>query len=135
MQGLVDDLKAVTSGQWLRQMTFVESSIAAFATVFVYVDAALASNVDQIGKLILLVLLIASAGTLAIANGATQMLQMHGRVIKVEGARKPYKRRLNMVEQLAKESGRDDWAIRMGMIVRMTSEKGEQENDQGGVTM
>ena len=135
MQGMVDDLKAVTSGQWLREMTFTESSIAAFATVLVYLDAALASNVDQMGKIILLVLLIASAGILAIANETTQMLQMHGRVIKVEGPRTKYKRRLEMAEQLVKESGRDDWARRMGMIVRRTDEKDTEERDQEGVTM
>lgn len=134
MQGMVDDLKAVTSGQWLREMTFVESSIAAFATVLVYLDAALASNVDQAGKIILLVLLIASAGILAIANETTQMLQMHDRVIKVEGPRKKYKRRLEMVEQLIEESGRDDWAMRMGMVVRKNDEKNIRSEDQG-VTM
>lgn len=30
---------------------------------------------------------------------------------------KAYARRLVMVEELIKESGRDDWAIGMGMIV------------------
>ena len=135
MQGMVDDLKAVTSGQWLREMTFVESSIAAFATVLVYLDAALASNVDQAGKIILLVLLIASAGMLAIANEMTQTLQMHGRVIKVEGQRTKYNRRLDMVQQLTNESGRDDWAMRMGMVVRKSGEKDDEEKDREGVTM
>jgi hypothetical protein len=136
MQGMVDDLKAVTCGQWLKEMTFVESSIAAFATLLVYLDAALASNVDQIGKIILLILLIASAGILAIANETTEMLQMHGRVIKkVDGPRTRYKRRLDMVKQLIKESGRDDWAARMGLIVRRTDEKNTRAADQEGVTM
>jgi hypothetical protein len=135
MQGMVDDLKAVTSGQWLREMTFMESSIAAFATVLVYLDAALASNIGLAGKLILLFLLIASAGALAIANEKTQMLQMHGRVIKVEGPRKKYERRLDMANQLIKQSGRDDWALRMGMIVRSNDEKTTQAGNHGGVTM
>jgi hypothetical protein len=135
MHGMVDDLKAVTSGQWLREMTFVESSIAAFATVLVYLDAALASNVNQAGNVILLVLLIGSAGILAIANETTQMLQMHGRVIKVEGQRTRYRRRMDMVDQLIKESGRDDWAMRMGMTVKKPSEKDSHDGDQEGVTM
>lgn len=135
MKGMVDDLKAVTSGQWLRDMTFLESSVAAFATLLVFLDAALASNVDQTGKMILLVLLIASAGVLAIANETTPMLQMHGRVIKVEGPRTKYRRRLEMVEQLVKESGRDDWAMRMGMIVRKDDEKDSRKDSQEGVIM
>lgn len=135
MQGMVDDLKAVTSGQWLRDMTFVESSVASFATLLVYLAAVLASNVDQAGKIILLVLLIASAGVLAIANETTQMLQMRGRVIKVEGSRTKYRRRLDMVEQLVKESGRDDWALRMGMIVRKDDDKSRRLDEQGGAIM
>jgi hypothetical protein len=135
MRGMVDDLKAVTSGQWLREMTFIESSFAAFATVLVYLDAALASNVGQAGKIILLVLLIASAGALAIANETTKMLQMHGRVVKVDGPRKKYERRLEMAKQLIKESGRDDWALRMGMIVRRNDEKTSPADNQEGITM
>lgn len=136
MRGLVDDLKAVTSGQWLRDMTFAESSISSFATVLVYLDVALASNVHQAGKLILVVLLIASAGILAIANETTQMLHMHGRVITVDdGGRTKYARRLDMVEQLVKESGRDDWALRTGMVISQTGEKNDKVAAQEGVTM
>jgi hypothetical protein len=135
MQGMVDDLKAVTSGQWLREMTFIESSIAAFATVLVYLDAALASNVGQVGKLILLFLLIASAGALAIANETTEMLQMHGRLIEVAGPRKKYARRLDMANELIEQSGRDDWALRLGMKLPSKDEKTSQSEDHGGVTM
>lgn len=117
MCGAVDDLKTVTSGQWLHEMTFVESSVAAFATLLVYLDAALASNSKQSGKVLLLVLLIVSAGLLAIANVRTNILHMHGNIVKVDGPRKKYERRLDMADELIKETGRDDWAIRLGMII------------------
>lgn len=127
MRGLVDDLKAVTSGQWLHDMTFFESSVAALATVLVYLDAALASNVKQSGKMLLLVLLIGSAGLLSIVNVSTDALQMHGRIIKVEGSRKKYERRLDMVQELIKETGRNDWAIRMGAIVSQSDQDAFKE--------
>lgn len=127
MRGAVDDLKAVTSGQWLRDMTFMESSIAALSTVLVYLDAALASNVNQSGQVSLLMLLICSSGLLAIVNEKTDALQMHGRILKVEGQRKRYVRRLDMVKQLVEESGREDWAIRMGAVVPPPGEKGFTE--------
>jgi hypothetical protein len=117
IQGAVDDLKAVTSGQWLRDMTFAEASGTAIATVLVYLDAALASNVSQSGKIVLLILLIASAGLLAIANERREVLQMQGNIIKIDRPRQTYERRLDMVKELIKETGRDDWATRMGMIV------------------
>jgi len=117
MRGAVDDLKTVTSGQWLHEMTFIEGSVAAFATLLVYLDAALASNLKQSGKVLLLVLLIVSAGLLAIANVRTDKLQMHGNIVKADGPRKNYGRRRDMADELIKETGRDDWAIRLGMIV------------------
>ena len=51
MRGLVDDLKALTSGQWLRNETSVEGFAMSFATLLVFVSAALAGNVSTIGGL------------------------------------------------------------------------------------
>jgi len=44
IKGLTDDLKAVTAGQWLQDKNFFEDSVEGFATVVVYLAAALASN-------------------------------------------------------------------------------------------
>ncbi|KAL9096088.1 MAG: hypothetical protein Q9165_001610 [Trypethelium subeluteriae] len=117
IRGAVDDLKAVTSGQWLRDMTFVERSVTACSTVLVYLDAALASNMAQAGKVMLIVLLILSAGLLAVSNEKTDHLQMHGCVIKEDGeSPKKYGRRLDMAHELVEEMKRDDWAVRLGLI-------------------
>ncbi|KAK8217151.1 hypothetical protein M8818_001403 [Zalaria obscura] len=132
LRGTVDDLKAVTSGQWLREPTFFEGSVAALATVLVYLDAALASNTYQLGKILLLVLLISSAGLLAITNEKTEVLQMHGKLIQVDGKRKKYDRRLTMAEELIRETGRQDWAVRLGMIVPKRDEKVDKK-DEGPV--
>lgn len=139
IRGAVDDLKAITSGQWLRELTFLESSVSAFATVLVYLNAALASNVEKSGQVIMLVLLIVSVGLLAIANERTDSLQMHGNVVKVEGQRRAYTRRLELAEELIQESGRNDWAARMGMILQSkqdaSTEKGSPVRAQEGVTL
>ncbi|KAL3253325.1 hypothetical protein ABHI18_009580 [Aspergillus niger] len=50
IQGAIDDVKAVTAGQWLREMEPYESWVAAIATVLTYLDAALASNATQFGN-------------------------------------------------------------------------------------
>jgi hypothetical protein len=52
MKGDVDDVKAVTSGQWLRDETSVDSWITAFATIIIYFDVALANNVKQFKKIL-----------------------------------------------------------------------------------
>ncbi|OJD37911.1 uncharacterized protein BKCO1_5000116 [Diplodia corticola] len=118
MRGYTDDLKAVTSGQWLRDENSVESWVTAFATLIVYLGAALAANVQQAGKVLLLALMIGSVGLLAVANVSTHDLQMRGCIVKVDGERKPYERRLHLVEELVNETGRDDWAVRMGMKLK-----------------
>lgn len=117
IQGAVDHLKAVTSGQWLRDPTMRESWVTAFATMVVYLAAALVSNATQFGKILILVLLGGSVALLAIANSLTDKLLMHGYVIqKADGEPKKYRRRVELAHDLIKEMGRDDWAIRMGMI-------------------
>ncbi|KAI1108567.1 hypothetical protein F5Y14DRAFT_435764 [Nemania sp. NC0429] len=118
IRGAVDDLKLVTSGQWLRDQTIAESWATALATVIVYLDAALVSNLTQFGKILLVALLIVSVGLLAIANNATMNLQMHNRIVSVVGPPRSYNRRLDLAAELIAETGRDDWAVRLGMIVR-----------------
>lgn len=132
LQGAVDDLKAVTSGSWLREAKFWESSLVAFATFLVYLDAALAANARQEGKMLLLILFFASAGLLGVANEYTEVLQMHGKFVAVKRRAVPYKRRLDLAQELIKETGRDDWALQLGMI-RPTSEEGKKR--AGKVTM
>lgn len=133
IKGDVDDIKAITSGQWMSESSFFEGATSALATVLVYLDAALASNTALTGKVMLLVLLITSAGLLAIANERTDVFQMHGRLLSVEGERTHYRRRLDMGNELVKQSGRRDWAIRLGIVLE------EQDNltkpEYGGVTM
>jgi hypothetical protein len=116
MKGKVDDLKAVTAGQWLQDEAILEGWVGAFATIIVYFDAALATNIQQFGKILLLLLLIGSAGLLAVANLATQKSQMHGRLLEVDGDRKKYERRIEMASEMIKLHGRDDFAKQMGLI-------------------
>lgn len=116
LQGPVDALKAVTSGQWLRDMTFWESSLTAIATLLIYINAAVTANASQGGQIIILGLLLLSAGLLAVSNDLQGSLYMHGCRVQVEGNPKKYARRLDLADELIKYTGRDDWAIRLGMV-------------------
>ncbi|KAJ9651863.1 hypothetical protein H2201_009253 [Coniosporium apollinis] len=75
-----------------------------------------------------------SAEYLAVANVRTEELQIYGNIIKVDGSRRRYRRRLEMADQLIKETGRDDWAARLGMIVPKVEDAAKAEY-QGTVTM
>jgi len=117
LRGLVDDLKEVTSGQWMRDETTIEGFATAFATLLVYVSAALATNASTLGSLFMGCLLLSSVALLGLCNAMTEKLQMFGCVVYQEGEPKRYKRRLQMAEEMIALAKRDDWAIGMGLIV------------------
>lgn len=127
IRGKVDHLKAVTSGQWLRDQTLVESWATALVTLVVYLAAALVSNATQFGKILIMALFGGSAGLLAIANSATNRLMMHGYVVKQAGERKKYERRRMLADELIEETKRKDWAVRMGMIPAQEASNGTAE--------
>lgn len=117
MRGLVDDLKAVTSGEWLRDPTGLENLAINTATVLVYIATVVSGNCSSIGSLVILLLLLSSAVLLGASNILLTTQTMHDRVICVVGEPVKYERRLILAKQLIKETGRDDWAIGLGMIV------------------
>lgn len=117
LRGLVDDLKAVTSGQWLREQSTVENFASACATLLVYLSAALAYNASTVGSLFIGTLLLVSAALLGLCNSLTDDLHMFGRRVHVTDGPKAYARRLDMADELIKEVGTKDWAIAMGIIL------------------
>ena len=117
MLGLVDDLKVVTSGQWLRDETTIEGFATSFATLLVYVSAALASNASTIGSFFIACLMLVSVALLGLCNSLTDCLQMFGRIVTTTGESKRYERRLDMAKELVESSQRDDWAIGLGLIL------------------
>ena len=116
LQGPVDALKAVTAGQWLRDPNFSESSLKAIATLLIYITAAITSNATQAGEIAIAALLLVSVGLVALSNESQAELRMHGCTVKVDGAPKKYARRLDLADELIRYTGRDDWAIRLGMV-------------------
>ncbi|KZT22993.1 hypothetical protein NEOLEDRAFT_1163877 [Neolentinus lepideus HHB14362 ss-1] len=118
IRGLVDDLKIVTAGQWLKEETAVESFIVSVGTLLVYASAALAGNSSTVGNLLIACLLLISVALLAVCNSLTETQHMFGRTLCTDGEPpEPYQRRLDLANKLIKEVKRDDWAIRMGLIV------------------
>ncbi|KAB8067831.1 hypothetical protein BDV29DRAFT_162962 [Aspergillus leporis] len=80
----------------------LESWITGLTTYMVYLIAALATNIEQFGKILLLCQLVGSAGLLAIANTATDKLHMymHGYLTVEVLGHKHYRRRLDLVTEL-----------------------------------
>lgn len=134
IQGLTDNVKAVTSGTWLRDATFLESSLVSFATLLVYLSAAISTNATSVGKLALVVLFVGNAALLGVANEYTRTLSMFGRTISFKCAPKKYERRLDLTKELVEEFKRTDCFVAMGMI-QPEKEKEFQESYKGAVVM
>lgn len=137
LRGLVDDLKATTSGQWLRPPTFLESAVQSTATLTAYAAAgltaaSLTAAMSSAGQLVLLALFVATAALLAIANEATTSLFMHGCTMQLDPKHgvKHYARRLELVEDMLREPERNDAMMRLG-LARMGVTVPEANEDDG----
>ncbi|KZV86931.1 hypothetical protein EXIGLDRAFT_724213 [Exidia glandulosa HHB12029] len=118
IQGLVDDVKEVTSGQWLRDVQPLESFAVACATLIVYSAAALATNASTIGSLFIALHLLASVALLGLCNALTRDLHMFNCRVYTKGTPRRYERRLDMAnEMIASHDGRRDWAVGMGLVL------------------
>ena len=131
--GAVDDLKALTSGTWLREPTALETFFGAVAQLLVYANVAVAGHATEAGVWIIVAMLLVDGGLLAWDILRMRKLDMYGRTMEVVGEPRKYARRRDLAEQLIGESGRDDWAVAMGLIVKDRASTGE--NDGGRVTM
>ena len=124
MQGLVDDLKAVTSGHWMRDETAFESFILSVATFLIYASIAVSSLVSMEGNLLLAGLLVLSTGLLGLCNAWTSEFRIYDRVVRMVGEPKPYARRRQMADELIAETKRHDWAVGLGLIPVPSGESG-----------
>lgn len=81
LRGLSTDLYALTTTVWLRPKTHVEGYLEATAKVLVYLVAAVSGNASQAGNIVLLALLLVSAGLLALSNARTTGLRNGGKLV------------------------------------------------------
>ncbi|KAK1713802.1 uncharacterized protein BDZ83DRAFT_763274 [Colletotrichum acutatum] len=83
MRGPAEDLAALTTDAWLLAKTAAQGYLEATAKLAVYVVAIFSGNVSQAGNLVLLVLLLGSAGLLGLSNGCMKGVRGKGRVARV----------------------------------------------------
>lgn len=121
LRGFVDDLKAVTSGSWLSEAKYpvVMEAFEWTSRILVYLATVVLGNATTDGKIVLILGLFFSHGVLMFSNSRRQELRLNGRKIKMstgETSIKSYARRLDLAKELISETGRNDWAIRLGII-------------------
>lgn len=121
----VNDLKAATSGRWLRRPTAFEDTMSGCATLVSYAGPTLAANATLTGQIIVAVLLLGNVAALASVNYLTTELRMKDKTLQVHGVRRAYERRSILASELIAESGRSDWAVAMGLIPGETHSRNE----------
>ncbi|KZV75959.1 hypothetical protein PENSPDRAFT_646760 [Peniophora sp. CONT] len=123
LRGAVDDIKLVTSGQWVRNLEPLEGFAVASATLLVYGAAVLTPNASTVGCLCIGALLIFSAALLGMCNAVTADLRMFNRSVYQQKPPKAYARRVHMAEEMIGEhGGRREWAVGMGLVLPKSGE-------------
>ncbi|KAL8786836.1 MAG: hypothetical protein Q9213_002573 [Squamulea squamosa] len=130
IRGAADDLKALTSGTWLSEPTTLDAFFGAVANLLVYANVAVAGHATDAGVYTIVSMLLVNSGLLALDNIRIRSLNIFGRTMEAIGEPKKYFRRRDLAEQLIKESGSNDWAVAMGLIVK---DKASTEKNEGVV--
>ena len=126
MDGAVDDLKAVTSGSWLRPATGAQEVLSQMSCLMAWLAVLVGSTIHSgAEKLVLVAMVLLSHGVVSWRTTRRRVMKeglvMHDCKIEIDCTRgengvKKYCRRLDMAEELIKEFGRRDWAEQMGMV-------------------
>ncbi|RDA95402.1 hypothetical protein CP533_3427 [Ophiocordyceps camponoti-saundersi (nom. inval.)] len=78
--GLSSDLQALTTQTRLRPKTDLDGYLEATAKLLVYMVAALSGNLSQAGAMVLMALLLISAGLLGLSNARASGLRINGSI-------------------------------------------------------
>ncbi|UNI13619.1 hypothetical protein JDV02_000345 [Purpureocillium takamizusanense] len=93
LRGMDSDLRALTTQTWLRDKSTLDGYLEAAAKLLVYLVAAFSGNLSQAGAIVLMTLLLVSAGLLGLSNAHARELRMNGRVARLNMERELMDRR------------------------------------------
>jgi len=79
LRGTPDDVRAITADAWLRHKTAPEGYLEAAAKLIVFLVAAVSGNMTQAGALVMMALLLTTAGLLALSNANAKSFYINGR--------------------------------------------------------
>lgn len=85
LQGMSNDLRAITQSVWLKEKTHFQGYLEAMAKLIVYLVASFSGNLKQSGSIVLMALLLISAALLGLSNAHAKTFKMRGRVATPRG--------------------------------------------------
>ncbi len=116
LRGAEDDLQTLIAGQGSRDKSLMERFAVSFAALSVYVAVVLSFLASTMGNVLIACLLLCSSASLSLSNTLTPCLRLPDCSVCMQGLPKKYNQRSEMAKELIEESGRDDWAIGLGLI-------------------
>ncbi|SJL05061.1 uncharacterized protein ARMOST_08433 [Armillaria ostoyae] len=116
LRGAEDDLQTLIAGQGSRDKSVMERFAVSFAVLSVYVAVALSFLASTMGSMVIACLLLCSSAILGLCNTLTPCLRLPDCSVCVQGLPKKYNQRSEMAKELIEASGRDDWAIGLGLV-------------------
>ncbi|PBK92152.1 hypothetical protein ARMGADRAFT_179233 [Armillaria gallica] len=126
LRGAEDDLETLIAGQGSQDKSMMERFAVSFAVLSVYVAVVLSFLASTMGSILIACLLLCSSAILSLSNMLTPCLRLPDCYVCVQGLPKKYNQRLEMAKELIEASGRDDWAIGLGLV---TPEKSTVEKE------
>ncbi|PBK92136.1 hypothetical protein ARMGADRAFT_872010, partial [Armillaria gallica] len=117
LQGVEDNLQTVIAS---RDTTvteqFHERIALSFALLPVYIATVFSFYTSTVGRMMITCLLLCSSAILSLSNTLTPCLRLPDCSVCVQGLPKKYNQRSEMAKELIEASGRDDWAIGLGLV-------------------
>ncbi|PBK92143.1 hypothetical protein ARMGADRAFT_967475 [Armillaria gallica] len=116
LRGAEDDLQTLIADQGSRDKSMMERFAVSFAVLSVYVAVVLSFLASTMGSILIACLLLCSSAILGLCNTLTPCLRLPDCSVCVQGLPKKYNQRSEMAKELIEASGRDDWAIGLGLV-------------------
>ncbi len=127
LQGVEDDLQTVIAS---RDTTvteqFHERIALSFALLPVYIATVFSFYTSTVGRMMITCLLLCSSAILSLSNTLTPCLRLPDCSVCVQGPPKKYNQRSEMAKELIEASGRDGWAIALGLVTPENSSVEEE---------
>ncbi|KAK0227686.1 hypothetical protein IW262DRAFT_1346756 [Armillaria fumosa] len=126
LRGAESHLRAFIADQESLDESVTERFAPPLSVSFVYFAVFLSFLASAVGSVMIACLLLCSSAILRLCNTLRPCLRLLDCSVWVQGPPKKYDQRLDMTKELIQSSGRDDWAIGLGLVTPENSAVGRE---------
>ena len=125
LDGMVDDLKAVTGGSWLMEETADETVIGQLTCLLVWLGVIVLCSATWLEQVVIVGMAVLNHVVMSWQMRSTRIrrqgMTMNETAVTIDDSKgedglRDYERRTEMADELIKEFGRRDWAEQLGLV-------------------